>query len=109
MPGTLSSRRSSLADFRRHNAGTRDSLREQQLAKENFENNLPAWVRDGREHEVTFDAGSITVVHGLNRVPQGWFVHSMKGDAHAICELSRDDEKLTLINNYVGSLSTTGK
>ncbi len=112
-----------MADFTRARAAraTRESQeRDQNAAKENFERNLPAWIRDGKEIEVTFDAGiALTVEHGLDRVPKGWVLTShggpvgsdgtKGGSPYAISEVLRDKNKIRLINNYGGASTVTAK
>lgn len=108
-----------LADFVRHRTGDRDQERIQNLSKENHERNVPAWVRDGR-HEgvedrdskdklVTVGPDPKTVIHGLNRMPQGWFTHSHKGDAHSIVEVSKNEKEIVLQNMDAGAGTVTCK
>jgi hypothetical protein len=108
-----------LADFVKQGGVSPELARNQRHQKENFDRNVPPMMRDGvhagtenqdtKEKEITVGPGVTTVVHGLGRVPKGWFTHSHKGDAHSIVEYSRDDKELKLQNVYVGSTNTTCK
>ncbi len=98
-----------MADFHRQGGTSPELTKNQQHQKENFERNLPAWIRDGKEISITVGPGATAYPHGLNRMPKGWLTHSHKGDAHSIVEVSRNDQEIKLQNVYVGSLSTTCK
>lgn len=99
-----------MTDWVKERGGTERETRSQDRAKENFDRNLPAFARDGKEIAVEFDAGTaLTVSHGLRRVPQGWFLHSHKGSPHAVCEVLKNDREIRLINNYGGAGTLTAK
>lgn len=98
-----------MADFNKQRTGSRELERIQDIGKENFERNLPPWVRDGKELDVSLNAGVVMVPHGLKRVPRGWLFHSAKGDPYAILETTKNDREIGLINGYVGSSEVTGK
>lgn len=93
-----------MADFHRQGGTSPELARNQHQQQENFERNVPAMIRDGKDIAVTFDAGTaLTISHGLRRVPKGWFIHSAKGTPYAINEVMKDEREIRLINNYGGA------
>lgn len=107
-----------MVDWTKDRTGNPAVDRSQDRAKENVERSIPPWVRDGRESgtedddtkevRVTFVAADEkTIVHGLGRVPKGWFTHSHRGDGHAIVEVDKDEDEIVLKNLFAGATTAS--
>jgi hypothetical protein len=103
-----------LADFVKDRGGSPENTKSQDRAKENFERNVPPWIRDGKDAgskdadtknvRVTFDANTEkTIVHGLKRRPHGWLAHSFKGTGHSLREVSATKDEIVLVNDFLSA------
>lgn len=107
-----------MADWHKQGGASPELERNQRHQKENFERNLPAMIRDGKDIAVSFTGGNaITIPHGLGRRPRGWFIHSAGrpnsagetagSSPYAIIEVFSNESEIRLINNYGGAGNLT--
>lgn len=86
-------------------------IRRQQEVKKSIEGAVPEWLRSGKliEGELV-DGDVVKITHGLKRIPKGWFMGSVHGDADVVnvIHTTADAKTISMANRgATGTLSFT--